>query len=337
MVILGAGASFDSVHPVSRVRSLDEAPPLADGLLAPRFNSFVAALPECADVVGRLRVEIEKGKGVEQAIDGELARAEGGFPELFGGLIALRFYLQRVIAETTRHWVEGAAGVTNHLALLRHIEYWRRPRDESVLLVTFNYDLLIEEAMERVLGFKATSIEDYTSRVDYRLYKPHGSVNWLHDTVFPASEGTLRQLVARGEEITQDLNMLVTEDRNQIRFDDGISRGRATVPALAVPTSAKRSFVCPAQHLHDLDIRIRDVDRLLIVGWRGGEMHFLHILEERLGPHVLCSIINGPGGGIEVQDHLRKSTRLNRFTVDQQVGLSELVSDFEQVTHDLLG
>jgi hypothetical protein len=94
--------------------------------------------------------------------------------------------------------------------------------------------------------------------------------------------------------------------------------------------------VCPAQHLHELERLMKEVDRLLIVGWRAQESHFLNIMEQRLTPRVLCTIINGPNGGMGVQQDLRHLTKLTRFTPDQPVGFSDLVSRFDELSEDLL-
>jgi hypothetical protein len=47
-----------------------------------------------------------------------------------------------------------------------------------VRFVTFNYDTLLEAACEQALGLGLTAVAKYVS-TSYRIYKPHGSVNWV--------------------------------------------------------------------------------------------------------------------------------------------------------------
>ena len=46
-------------------------------------------------------------------------------------------------------------------------------------------------------------------------------------------------------------------------------------PAIAIPTETKKSFECPDSQLVALDNSIAEADRILVVGWRGAEQHFL--------------------------------------------------------------
>ena len=67
---------------------------------------------------------------------------------------------------------ELAGGVTNYKTLLDQLEHYRRP-DETVCLVTFNYDTLLEDALPTV-GLKVLEIADYISSDRYKLIKLHG-------------------------------------------------------------------------------------------------------------------------------------------------------------------
>jgi hypothetical protein len=50
------------------------------------------------------------------------------------------------------------------------------------------------------------------------------------------------------------------------------------LPALAIPTVSKSSFVCPETHLAKLRKTIPQVEKIVVVGWRAGEQHFLREL-----------------------------------------------------------
>ena len=71
-----------------------------------------------------------------------------------------------------------AAGVSNYSTLVNNIEQFRRS-DEPVILITFNYDTLIERALSLTFGdFTFKEIQDYVRWPAYKLFKLHGSVNW---------------------------------------------------------------------------------------------------------------------------------------------------------------
>jgi hypothetical protein len=53
-------------------------------------------------------------------------------------------------------------------------------------------------------------------------------------------------------------------------------------PALAIPVIQKddTSFACPSHHLNTLKSVIPRVRKLLVIGWRGQEEHFLSLWEK---------------------------------------------------------
>jgi hypothetical protein len=55
------------------------------------------------------------------------------------------------------------------------------------------------------------------------------------------------------------------------------------MPALAIPATGKSDFICPNDHLESLDEVIPQVAKILIVGWKAGEQHFLKRLAKGLG------------------------------------------------------
>jgi hypothetical protein len=53
---------------------------------------------------------------------------------------------------------------------------------------------------------------------------------------------------------------------------------RCLIPALALPLRSKARFVCPQEHLDVLNALLPQVDRILAIGWKAGEPHFLNLL-----------------------------------------------------------
>ena len=73
-------------------------------------------------------------------------------------------------------WAGETRHVTNYNPLLLQIDRW--VKGEKVL-VSFNYDTLLEEALDSTLGIRFDSMGDYVTG-NYKVIKPHGSINWWH-------------------------------------------------------------------------------------------------------------------------------------------------------------
>jgi hypothetical protein len=180
LVIFGAGASFDSWTPDSI-----ERPPLAQDLVSHRFDRTSRNLPESQVIIDWLRRHMSPGEPtsleealarlIEESKDSELRRRQ---------LIAFRFYLRRIICQAIGDWDEANHGYTRYLPLLSYLYSWGRKTSTPVLLATFNYDDLLEQAAERVLGDWQLSgnLDRYVERRDFRLFKLHGSTDWARES-----------------------------------------------------------------------------------------------------------------------------------------------------------
>jgi len=183
MVVFGAGASYDAIDRTvaGNVNAFAGAGysyllPLAKDMFAWRenFNAIIGQFPQCQAIIDRMRRHVQVGGQVEQ----ELERLKGdGDSRRPRQLSALRYYLQAAIEECGRVCLQRSAGVTNYVTLLERVEDWRRQAGESVCLVTFNYDQLIDDACRHTLGMETTSLAGYLTE-DWILIKLHGSVNW---------------------------------------------------------------------------------------------------------------------------------------------------------------
>jgi hypothetical protein len=236
--------------------------------------------PECQSLVDRIRRALQPGgPAVEQLL--ENARSESdALPHVAAQLLGLKAYLTESIGHCNRAWQARAVGMTNYLSLIEEIERWRRPSDEKVLLVTFNYDTLLEEAVARIAGVKFRTIDDYVSVPSWLVIKPHGSVNWHRQITLPSRSAALPT------GYRDKLHALI-ETRANWRFTDAYAvqepGGSAEIetqyafPALSIPVQSKThsDFECPPDHLHALRRALPAVTRVLIVGWRGLEEHFM--------------------------------------------------------------
>jgi hypothetical protein len=303
LVIFGAGASYDSVPhlppPTALQQSLKPARheefrlPLANQLFEnrPGFVSAMERFGRCLPLVPLLRTNTP----VEQQLATFQQQAKT-FPERHAQLLAIRFYLHFSLWECQRNWLDLHRGITNYATFLDGIERWRFEKDERVCLVTFNYDTMLEQAMQQVLGRTFNDFSQYASDAKYKLIKLHGSIDWGHDALTPTGKRDATDLIEWAERLTvSEQYRKVTQ--HPMVFDDG-SRG---FPALAIPVEKKSEFACPLEHIQALAQVIPSITKIITVGWRATEDHFLKMLRAPLTglqDDVDLMIISGNDAGM---------------------------------------
>jgi len=208
----------------------------------------------------------------------ETLQAEGDTdPERKCQIAAIRCYLQFLISECERQWIPTSRGITNYVTLLDQL----RRTDDSVLLVTFNYDRLIEKAFAS-LKISITDLPDYISNHKVKLIKLHGSVNWAREVETEVDKVGERNVWDVMNELIERAGELRVSNRFRIidQHPIGSANGLPLVPAIAIPVETKTDFECPENHLDCLREMVRGITKVLIIGWRGAENHFLRLLRE---------------------------------------------------------
>lgn len=338
MVIFGAGASYDSVSDfpppargsIQALNDLDYRPPLAIDLFEKRkfFDPWVEEYHECSPVVPRLR-QLPEGSNFEAEL--ERLQAEGTNDlRRHVQLHAIRYYLRRIIWNCGQQVINSYQGITNYASLLDRIRNWQVQRPgELVHFLTFNYDTLLEHACGTALGIEFPSVPSYVNRVDHRVYKPHGSVNWVRqvDPNFASVDDTdpEHSIIRLGE------SLRLREDAYHISpsVEDARSEGegRYPYPAIALPVEKKSVFECPAKHLDLLREDMPKVTRLLIVGWRGTEAHFLKLWKENRVEAIskIAIVAGGSGEAEQVRRNLKPSGLVGDFLLSD-TGFSALMT-----------
>jgi hypothetical protein len=275
----------------------ERRPPLADQLFLNRsaFRSATSLLPALHPIVPLLQRR-QRDVSLEQQMQA-LAREAPEYPERLRQLMAVRYYLQYIFWANEDGWFREVAGfITNYRALLDQIDRWRKG-DEPVCLVTFNYDRLIERALD-LYGIPIGQMTDYVSSPRFKLFKLHGSYDWVRpvkaDGLPPNHPG--QQWPA---------THLVIANATGLKFSDEffIAPGYPTAfreqsfvaPAIAIPVEDKTGFECPAGHLKVLEELLPRTDRMLVVGWRATENHFLQMLRAGLKGKFQVHIACGSG------------------------------------------
>jgi hypothetical protein len=288
MIIFGAGASYGSRrerHPREPLELGEpQRPPLTNELLLDKFGRFADSYPSSRPAIVALRRALSEysDKPIEAAIS-ELYQAAAGDRERAMHLLALRFYLCDLVETVSTDWWKHFHGFTHYTELLDRIGTWRRQTGEPVLLVTFNYDTLLDRTAEDQAGdWKLGDFPSYVKRNDWQLYKLHGSVGWS------------RVLTTTGTFIQANPNEVIAQSQGA-DFDSGelspypwsrAVQGKigAAVPGIAVPTTLKQNFQCPPEHVSKFTEAVGSIDRLLTIGWRAAEPHVLELLAQNIPP-----------------------------------------------------
>jgi len=296
MVIFGAGASFDSaqssriqvVGGAIRYDGLPYRPPLANDLFADRNRAFAAhirAYPKMHAILPLLRERSQKS--VEEVLE-SLQSEAGAYPERHRQLAAVRFYLRDLLWECTDQWIDHTSGVTNYSPLIDQILRWHGTK-EPIALVTFNYDLLLENAL-RSFGFYWSPPERFLeSHEILKVFKLHGSVDWAQFVDRPYEGAGASALIDSAEKI-KPTGPFVSAFRRQDEKE-----GKLLFPAIAIPVQSKdeSTFACPVDHLESLKKLVPDVNKLLIVGWQAREAHFTSILRSRIQKLDHLTVVSG--------------------------------------------
>jgi hypothetical protein len=102
LIILGAGASHDSVNISQHSMNENLRPPLANGLFDERFDGSVRQFEQLLGVLDRLR---ERPNGVSLEEQLETLQEEGtNYPKRLEQLAAIKFYLQNVLFNCGTAW-----------------------------------------------------------------------------------------------------------------------------------------------------------------------------------------------------------------------------------------
>lgn len=283
LIIVGAGASFDSIPSLDpKSHKSERRLPLAKDLFrnSAHFQNEIKKWPQMRPIVPYLRAP--RTGSIEEEFD-RIAAESDWDRKVSNQLTAVRYYLRSVISRCETMWMaEGRDGVTNYLTLFDLVRK-HYPVDYSI--VTFNYDTMIETSLGE-MGRKFVRIEDYMSGRSGSLFKLHGSTNWGRKVSSIQSNSAPAEDFFKMEEIEQDRwiidNSLGVKLTDNYVVHGTAGKGDILFPAIAIPLKMKRTFECPANHVGELKAHLSNVTKVVIIGWRASEGHFVDLLFEHL-------------------------------------------------------
>jgi hypothetical protein len=169
---------------------------------------------------------------------------------------AIRFYLHHVLWQCEWRWNEVAQGITNYVTLLDQLRRSREAysKNKPILLVTFNYDTLIEQALESFTTLN--EVDNYIRGDFFQLFKLHGSINWVREIDSSIENVQQKDHSDLVQEFIEKVTELQISDRYRrvTRSGDkpvGKIETKPVFPAIAIPVETKYSFEWPAPGLDD--------------------------------------------------------------------------------------
>jgi hypothetical protein len=328
IVVFGAGATFDSdpARPVDPTKKPDwpGRPPVARHL----FDVTNLTAREAATLFSRARAtmlaadrEIAAGANVEELLQALQDEADSHEPAR-AAMLAIRFYLQRICHEIPSAWSRDCAGGTNYVAMLDELARFSSRVGEGLCLITFNYDLLLDQACHAVFGLRLDSMASYHQRADLHLFKPHGAVNWAQLARWQASRIGDGKDPARIAMCDDAANVNPVPGEFEVRAPTATVQSsgpgnewRTYIPAIAIPVERKPALVMPTEHVDSMKADLAQASGLVSVGWRAREDHFLRLLADQLPSRrlPLFVVAEQPQSVEETLENLRWTGRFDRF------------------------
>lgn len=281
MVIVGAGASY-GCRP-ERAWQGEVRPPLTVGLFADEepFGRILGHYGAARGLVGRLRrrLDAERPEPLEQLL-AELSAPDRLSAERQRELMAIRLYLQQLMLHVTDRVRTTGGGVTFYDELVSVLSDWRHRSNQEVAYMSFNYDLLLDQSIADQHGMALDTISSYTEDT-VKLFKPHGSANWLERVTVDGFRGGPIMPSVPAMESTGEF--VVTDKPASLRLP---VNSRVNVPTLALPVVRKTTVTAPQEHMAALEKLRGQVSSIVTIGWRGQEPHIFEALRETLAPEA---------------------------------------------------
>lgn len=342
LIVIGAGASQDS-WPGNGAVDGSLRLPLANKLFAPldKQNFFLNQY-DLMGVASILRRRA-RASGDDFDIEAELASVSdkantAGDLNNIQALFKTRFYLHSLINELTKFTLNSTSSHTTYVDLLGQLKEWidDSPRTRNVDIVTFNYDNLIEKAMENVYPYdwgvkNKTPMTAYYSGTNLRIYKPHGSINWGRKVEGADEEFSYRDI----KDAFTWFNKIYLKDDFEFVEPDIFSSNihKTYIPAVAVPLKGKTDFQeCPEMMFEKMIAAISAADKLVTIGWKGSDNHFVDLLKSKnekiKEAHIISPRGNTNLGEIYPNDQIKVHAFGFREFVSDSAGLSNLLNSF---------
>lgn len=347
LYIFGAGASAFCVtkNKLGEFRDSPYCPPTGLELFKEKFDKIIRKYPGAFNLLSTFELGDHSIEAIlEDQWQGYRSRYN---PRLAQAHINIQFYMQelfqaiseKVATEYTRY------SLINHL--VSHIEMHREAGEIPVFL-SFNYDTILDECIERIFRIRFRDNLDYINwhKHPVALFKPHGSCNWgwpvQHQQFSQLGSARLADVLYKKQIMPNDLFFRIVAPMEEgIAYNTwGIERlanenrlgkfvlnksdiqvmqpesDQTHYPALLLPYRDKDEFVMPYEHHTALNTVLNQINELVLIGWKASEAQFNRKLLEQ-GKKIERIVIVNPNP-LEVTTNLVKSGFiLSNYDIDE--------------------
>ncbi|MFW9877089.1 MAG: hypothetical protein ACFFG0_28700 [Candidatus Thorarchaeota archaeon] len=174
---------------------------------------------------------------------------------------------------------------------------------EDICIINFNYDLLLEQAMQKKSLGSFDKLDSFISG-RFKLLKPHGSCNWAYEHVsVPKNNESFDSKIEK-------LNSLTSNNIN-INGTSAYHSEHDLLPCMVLPINSEdgffeKKFVFPDSHYEEMKKQLNEVEQILIIGWIGKENHFGKKLKELCSNRNIKLIIVGTKNVDKTKDEIGK-------------------------------
>jgi len=290
-VIVGAGASKDCVAEGSIAEfNTDWRPPLTAELFEPRtpFNRILNKYSKANAISEIIRTRIRNKENLEDILKDLMS---SGNLQVTKQVWAVTFYLQELLWTVSENFV--ISGGTKYDTLIQRL---LTSKVEQILFFTLNYDLFLDRAISNFDDVRFLSMDDYCPATKkWSLIKAHGSVNWGRQLLNGLSNRQEPDLLLGS--LQSEPNLSTEVEVLRVRLSDVQNYQRSIdnkplFPALALPATGEKDFVCPKQHLEKTEKFLADCKNFLFVGFSGLDPHILELFAKSSAIERLV-IVNG--------------------------------------------
>jgi hypothetical protein len=302
LIILGAGASYDSTY--DHNLTWDQRMPMTNYLFEDRFLDVLKKYNGAYD----LSSEILLGKtSLEDYFQKQWHKIERTHDQaLLNKIINTQYYLHDLFSTLSEKFSNSRKCNYLNLVKLAH-EYTTHNPGEYIPIVTFNYDTLLEDALQRHLQYNYHHMDSYIDSSQYKLlvFKPHGSCNWVRKfkpgfapTTFIDQHVNSIDLMAKHiyvnnkslnqiqNHLEQDVTLYIKNPNPNAKIKQN-SIYNNHYPWMLIPYKDKDALIMPDNHEMTLTHTLTKVEEILIIGWKGAETTFQKILQNSLGGRAL--------------------------------------------------
>jgi hypothetical protein len=307
LIIIGAGAS----HDFSSNKSIKYTPPLSNSLF---IDDHFNILERFYTRVQTARGDLAGQMNLEQRLHNIFRRAKERYSLDSSYLLSeLQFYLAHVFllySEKNRRET-----LSNYNTLVSYIrEYVEDNPNEEVVIINFNYDTILDDAIEKAFRFTYFNINDYMgSDINpIKMFKVHGSCNWirkLESTIeldeFVYNRNSRHNLsdwpgIYEQKELHPGIvqNLLEAEieviSPNKIDIQENFIHldKKPFLPHLLIPFNQKDNFLLPLTHVQDLRNILIGINEIITIGWKGEEQALQSLVSQVNMPLKKITIVD---------------------------------------------